>query len=139
LLLLVAGHLLPVFALAAAVSFSVGPGDWPYVLQHALTVFDERFLPLLVGGLVAVTALRQRSRMMWPLIGIALVAILGGGMFDEIALHTGEHRSLQIQLGLRYEDLFTTFWGRSLETAVLNLLLILAPYLALRQRTIRTA
>ena len=63
-----------------------------------------------------------------------LIALLGGGLIEHINL-----RGDNFGFGFEVLDPFTTVMGRSFETMIFNLIVILAPYAVLRQRMARSA
>jgi len=115
------------------------PGTWPYLILNGLFVFNEHLLPVLVGWAAVAIAVRQRAALGWLLPGILLTAILGGGLFLDVAWHTGHPADIRFGIGLKFADPFTTMLGRSPESVCLNLVAILAPYAMLRLRAARNA
>lgn len=115
------------------------PGTWPFAVLKVIYAFNEHVLPILLGWAVIAIALRQRLDSRWLLAGVVLIALLGGGFFLQVAWHPGKPADVSFGLGLNYADPFSTVLGRSFESVILNLTLILAPYLALRLRPARDA
>jgi len=109
-------------------------GDLPVMASQVLIFFNEYLLPILVGWMAVAVAVRQRASMGWLLAGVLVIAIGGGGLVEGISWSRNN-----FGFGFQLADPFTTVLGRSLETALLNLVLILAPYAALRMRVARNA
>jgi len=120
-----------IFAADLDYGHAASPGTWPYSVLRVIYAFNEHLMPILVGWATISVALRQRAGIGWLLAGAALTALLGGGLLMVVEFHAHD---ISFGVGLKYEDPFTTVLGRSFESAVLNLILILAPYAALRMR-----
>jgi hypothetical protein len=113
------------------------PGSWPYRILDVLFAFNEHLLPIVVGWITVAIAQRQRAGGGWLLPGILMTAFLGGGLVLKVAWHTGHPANVSFGIGFSLADPFTTVLGRSLESGVLNLVAILAPYAVLRLRAAR--
>ena len=62
------------FTLASATSFGTAP-DWLGIEGWATKQFAAFVVPLILAWTVAFMALRQRSRAIWPLLGMALTIV----------------------------------------------------------------
>jgi hypothetical protein len=69
-------------------SLGAGPAGVPMFVPSwyrpffaAITGFDLFLLPLVVGGVISCVAIRQRSRSLWPLVGLVVVAVFCGTQY----------------------------------------------------------
>jgi hypothetical protein len=115
------------------------PGTWPQLTLGGLQLFNEHLMPLLAGWAAVALAVRQRAGMGWLLAGAVLTAFVGGGLILEAGWHPGHPANVTFGIGFKLDDPFTTVLGRSLESGVFNLVVILIPYAVLRMRAARTA
>jgi len=125
---------LPTLALYLGAREFAADKDWPLAVARFLVTFNEYVLPILVGWLAVIIALRQRAGLAWLLTGAVLIALLGGGLIEHINL-----RGNNFGFGFEVLDPFTTVMDRSFETMLFNLIAILAPYVVLRHRMARSA
>ncbi|MBB2969869.1 permease prefix domain 1-containing protein [Mesorhizobium sp. RMAD-H1] len=116
--------------LIGAREYGVGPGSHPDIpawfvgLVDAVETLSNFILPILCGWGIAVIAMRQRLQSVWPAVALALVALLGSGLQLDVALPSASGDAGSLMVG------FGTFSNPRL---VLNLLLILSPYLVWRK------
>lgn len=148
LLALLLGWLLPTLALflsvrAFAADLDYGraatSGTWPYTALWFIFGFAEHLLPILIGWAAIAIALRQRAGWGWLLPGVLLTAILGGGLIMAVDWQVGNPATVRFGIGFDFADPFTTMLGRSVETGIFNLVVILTPYSVLRKRIARSA
>ncbi len=125
---------LPTLALYLGTRNFAADRDWPLAAARFLVTFNEYVLPILIGWMAAAIALRQRAEPAWLLAGALLIALLGGGLIEQINL-----RGNNFGFGFQVLDPFTSVMGRSFETMLFNLIAILAPYAVLRKRMERSA
>lgn len=87
-----------------------------------------RVLPVIIGALLIADALRQRARLVWPTVGLAIMAIVGGGAkaAATFSLVPEVQSELSLGIGLSTED--------GVRIAVM-FALMLAPLLARRRLT----
>jgi hypothetical protein len=84
-------------------------------------------LPLLLGWAIAVQATRQRIASFWPALGLATIAIIGGGTELTVILPTATGQPGQLGISCFGEPIVAA------ARATLNLALTLAPYLLWRR------
>src|SRR6185437_3552582 len=70
----------------------VAPG-WLVALAAVVNFIHIYAVPLLLGGIVAAVATRQRIQPLWPLIGLAAIGLIAGlnYLHVEVPLAPGEH------------------------------------------------
>ena len=136
LLALVFGCFFPTLFLFVGARYFAAGMEWPAAVARGLAAFNEHALPILVGWMAVAVALRQRAGPAWLLTGTALVALLGGGLIEQIEFTRDR---FGFGFGYRIEDPFTTVLGRSFETMLFDLAVILAPYAVQRRRMARSA
>lgn len=89
--------ILPILRSAGALpALGTVPPEWSHAPLLAVCFFYARVLPLLVGGVVIATAIRQRVTSHAPVFGAALIALVGG--FTHISMifpaAAGDHGAL---------------------------------------------
>ena len=136
LLGLVFGCFLPSLALFVGAREFAADKDWTVVAARLLVGFNEHLLPILMGWMSVAIALRQRAGLAWLLTGAIVTAVLGGGLIERIEMQ-GDR--FGFGFGYQIDDPFTTVLGRSFETILFNLAVILVPYAVLRKRMARSA
>ena len=69
-------------------SLGAGPAGVPMFVPSwfrpffaAITGFDLFLLPLMVGGAISCLAIRQRTKSLWPLVGLVVVAVFCGTQY----------------------------------------------------------
>lgn len=95
------------------------------------TRFDLLVVPVLLGWGVALTAARQRTKLFWPAIGLAVIALLGGMAEFEVALPTAPGGPGEISLGFALAPPFDGLVPGLVRGAAM-LALTLVPYLSWR-------
>lgn len=112
---------------------------WFSGLMAADSIAVTILLPVLLGWFIAVQAMRQRVSWFWPVVGLAMIAIVGGSLELKVILPTMPGQS---------GDLDISCFGRPAVDAarsLLNVTLTLVPYLLWRRqlsvlrRTLATA
>jgi hypothetical protein len=119
---------------AAPEAPTILPG-WFGALETGITGLSLYILPVLIGWAIASIALRQRIAAGWPLAGLTLIAVIGGGTQIDLSLPTapGTHGELSVGMGLLppYSD-----FANSLARILANLALTLPAYWALRRQAL---
>jgi hypothetical protein len=128
------------------------PREWQVRLGTALLDLVQVCGPLLIAGWVALLAAGQRSRLIWPLLGCAVVAVFGASLIwhaDWPAIDPRDpvHRvSWGLAIGFRGDHLsyhhhaFSVVeWSPSLVMAAFNLAVAAAVYGITRRRTSEAA
>jgi len=118
------------FLLVLAQEYGMGPGSHPDIpawfvgLSKMVEALANFGLPVLCGWAIAAIAMRQRLQSIWPLLALALVALLGSQIQLNVLLVPGGHGSIEVGFGL----------GATPDPRLaLNLLLIVSPYLMWRK------
>jgi hypothetical protein len=125
------------------------PRAWAARLATALLDLVQVGGPLLIAAWAALLAARQRSRMIWPLLGCVAVALVGATLVWTAAwpaidprdpLH---HVSWSLSLGLRGRHWNGSFslaeWSHGLPLAVFSLAAATAAYCMARKRPLATS
>ncbi len=107
--------------------------DWFGGLHTAVTGFDLYVLPVLLGWTIVLVALRQRSTMLWPLLGMVVIALIGGAAQLNMILPTAPGMHGEISVGMGLLPPYAEF-GNSVARVSINLVLTLPFYLVLRVR-----
>ena len=106
---------------------------------HAAAAFTVLILPLMIGWAAAGIAIRQRLRLLWPLIGLALFAIISGTFGIEIVFPKtlGEHGELTLGFSWLTPEAQGNLYPLHISPVrwIANLALLIGPYLALRFRS----
>lgn len=55
--------------------------SWYHSFFAAITGFDLFLLPLVIGGAISCLAIRQRTKSLWPLVGLVVVAVFCGTQY----------------------------------------------------------
>lgn len=130
-LLLAAIDLISILLVIALVK-TIGPQpgeiapDWLVSLAAAVNFIHVYAVPLLLGGIVAAVATRQRMRPLWPLVGLVAIGVIASlnYLHIDVPLAPGQHG--EISLGAS-AGRWTAF------RAAINLALTLPHYLAWRR------
>ena len=119
-----------VVAISQVVTLIVGESPvvpaWVAAATDVLSLFLMYVNPVLLGAAICYIAIRRRSSWLWPVLGIALVAILGG--LSAIGIEWGEagHPS-RILVGTSFIPPFPDILATAIRIS-LNLLVVLTPY-----------
>lgn len=75
----------------------VAPG-WLVSLAAAVNAFHVYAVPLLLGGIVAAVATRQRVQPLWPLIGLLTISLIAGlnYLHVDVPLAQGQHGEISL-------------------------------------------
>lgn len=117
-----------VLVFIAARIYGITPGPHPIPawfanLADAVKIVANLILPIACGWGTALIAMRQRLQSIWPIVALALVALLGSIMQLDVVLPSASSSAGRLMVGL----------GMLPDSRlVLNLLLILSPYFAIR-------
>ena len=103
---------------------------------HAATAFTVLILPLMIGWAAAAIAIRQRLRPLWPLIGLALFAVLSGTFGIDVVFRKTPAELTELSFGFSWlpqdgvypVDISPVRW-------IANFVLLIGPYLAWRFRS----
>jgi hypothetical protein len=130
----------PAFALSAGAALAMagvvvtatslraaGGGDlpaWSQAMAADATAFSNGVLAILVGWALGLMATRQRSAPLWPVLGIALLALLGAAIQLDVTLPSAAGHG---EIAFAHDT-----WSDVLGRTTHNLLLTLAPYAVLR-------
>ena len=110
---------------------SVAP-PWVATTTDVLSLFLMYVNPILLGAAICYIAIRRRSSWLWPVLGIVLVAILGG--LSAIGVEWGEAgQSSQLFVGTSFIPPFPDKLATAIRIS-LNLLVVLTPYVYLVRR-----
>ena len=74
--------------------------SWITVSMAGFSIFATHGLPLLIGAGIVVSAVRQRMPAFWPVVGIAVVSILGSLTNFGFTPGPPGHRHLNVGLGI---------------------------------------
>jgi hypothetical protein len=119
-------------------SLGAGPAGVPMFVPSwfrpffaAVTEFDLLMLPLMVGGTISCLAIRQRTKSLWPLIGLVAVAVFCGTQYFRLEWSPVPNgvESIGVSWGLVPHDHITLNMGIRM---LLNLGLTAAPLLLWR-------
>jgi len=110
------------------------PLTWLDLAEGAMLNLVQVAGPMLLGCSVALVGARQRTRMIWPLLGCVVVGFFGAGLhWTENGPWLGARGQVNWGLGMGF------YWGQSLEMGSLNLLIAAATYWMARLRMLATA
>ncbi|MDE1145912.1 MAG: hypothetical protein PW843_04725 [Azospirillaceae bacterium] len=99
-------------------------GEVAWVLNYSYGIL----LPLGVGGLLAITATRQRMPAFWPVVGLLLISVLSGLFELNIVVPADPQAIVEIRVGAVFMNVAAAI--TDLRHIAINLLLTLAPYVA---------
>jgi len=111
--------------------FSLVPA-WAAAATNVLSLFLMYVSPMLLGAAIGYIAIRRRSSWLWPVLGIVLVAILGGLSIIGIDLGEAGHLS-RLYVGTSFIPPFPDKLATAIRIS-LNLLVVLTPYVYLVRR-----
>ncbi|HEX5262291.1 MAG TPA: hypothetical protein VFW13_02110 [Phenylobacterium sp.] len=101
--------------------------NWSPSLAGAVVGFCNFVLPVVLGWALAATAIRQRSRALWPVLGIVVLAAVGALVELQVTLPSATAHG-EIGLSPSFGQAFS-HWTSFAWRLVLNLTLTLTPYL----------
>jgi hypothetical protein len=104
-------------------------------LAGAIRLFYTFGLPLIAGVVSCVLAAQRRANLRWPVIGVAIVSIIGGALTFDVAWPYGPN--VHGAFVLRIAILPLPGFGGTLLRAVATCALTLGPYLWWRRRALR--
>lgn len=117
-------------------------GVWPMPLQnfvHAWAAFTVLILPLMIGWAAAAIAIRQRLHPLWPLIGLALFAVISGtfGIDFRFAKTPAELSELSFGFSWLTQEAQGNLYPLDISPVrwIANVVLLIGPYLAWRFRS----
>jgi hypothetical protein len=111
---------------------------WVTVLKMMITFLDLYMLPLMLIWTILIVALRQRTGVLWPLLGAAAVAMIGGALQLDVVLPNAAGAHGEISVGMGLLPPYAEF-GNSLIRILTNLAATVPAYLAIRARDQRIA
>jgi hypothetical protein len=113
---------------------ALNPGAVPWVVG-ALQTYGVWIAPILAAGAACFLAARRGAPALWPIVGSALIALVGASTNASFEWSSAVPRGvLSGGIGIQFPDVGL---ARSLRVIV-TLLIILVPYLWLRRRTANT-
>jgi hypothetical protein len=113
---------------------ALNPGAVPWVVG-ALQTYGVWIAPILAAGAACFLAARRGAPALWPIVGSALIALVGASTNASFEWSPAVPRGvLSGGIGIQFPDVGL---ARSLRVIV-TLLIILVPYLWLRRRTANT-
>jgi hypothetical protein len=122
----------PIYVLTSQWGRGWMPPGWFQLLVEIARGLSMFGLPLMVAAGVCLSAGRRRSGLLWPLVGVVLVALIGGAIDLQIRWpRPGQPGALSV--GLSLLPPFPGFGGMLLRTA-LSTVLVLVPFHWLRTR-----
>lgn len=137
---LVAGYgLTTVLMLSAVKTFSlpVGahlmPPAWLPPIADAVFGFDRYLLPVLLGWLMIVVALRQRLPARWPVVAMLCLSLLGAGLYCR-ADWPSEPAVWSFHVGNLLDGQVQSSYASYAAHVLVSFLAALLPYLVLRRR-----
>jgi hypothetical protein len=74
------------FGLGGNPDVDLVPPSWFAVLGQGAGVFNTYVLPVLLGWAIAISAARQRTRLLWPIVGMIAIALVGSITSLEVVL-----------------------------------------------------
>lgn len=117
-------------------------GVWPMSQQnlvHAATAFTALILPLMIGWAAAAIAIRQRLRPLWPLIGLALFAVISGTFGIEVVFAKTPAELTELSFGFSWltPEALGNLYPLEISPVrwIANVALLVGPYLAWRFRS----
>lgn len=120
------------FGLLPAPGTALDP-QWLHAPFHAACFFYARILPLMIGLMLAATAIRQRMDTRWFAVGAGLIALVGGlsDIQVKFAEKIGEKGELVVSFAADNAQLAT-----ALAIAAVEFALIVTPYMLWRRRAV---
>ena len=106
---------------------------WVKVFQMMSTAIDLYMLPMLLIWAILIVALRQRTGVLWPLLGAAALAVIGGALQLDVVLPNAAGAHGEISVGMALLPPYAEF-GNSLIRIFTNLAATIPAYLAIRAR-----
>jgi hypothetical protein len=101
---------------------------WSKSFAAGVVFFANTMLPVLLGWALGATAIRQRSSLFWPVLGLVLLAIVGAAVQVGVTLPSATgHGEIEFSSGFGSLPRWVGYAGR----LILNLTLTLTPYVAL--------
>lgn len=67
-------------------TYEAAPPSWIIGSNYALSLLCVRVLPVILGVLLLIVSARQRTALYWPIVGTAIVALLGGTITVNLTL-----------------------------------------------------
>jgi hypothetical protein len=98
--------------------------SWSLAMAADVVFFSNGLLAVLLGWALGVMATRERSAPLWPVLRIVVLATVGGALQLEVTLPSA--------IGHGEIDFAGGGWGDFLGRVAHNLVLMLAPYAAIR-------